>query len=183
MAAAALPLLLLLLAAGAAARWEATPETPYELPDGSIAVSIRNQAQYRCRCRMLARSWDGGESLPPAAVSLEPALPDPAVAAGALVSHGLEESRVGVSRVGVSLTRPRPPRREPDAALELRQRQHVVGAWPARVGGAQRVLGAGGAAPEEQRGHAPLVYLIYEKGRSVPTESVSLATISLAGDL
>lgn len=39
------------------------------------------------------------------------------------------------------------------------------------------------APPPEEEGPAPLVYLIYEKGRSLSTESVSLATISLAGDL
>nr|XP_021409792.1 spliceosome RNA helicase DDX39B [Lonchura striata domestica] len=38
------------------------------------------------------------------------------------------------------------------------------------------------APPPEEEGPAPLVYLIYEKGRSLSTESVSLATISLAGD-
>uniref|UniRef100_A0A8U7NH12 Sialidase-1 n=1 Tax=Corvus moneduloides TaxID=1196302 RepID=A0A8U7NH12_CORMO len=53
-----------------------------------------------------------------------------------------------------ALQQPSPRERagEPDAALELRQRHHVVGAGPARVGGAQRVLGAGGAAP---RGAGP----------------------------
>lgn len=38
------------------------------------------------------------------------------------------------------------------------------------------------ATPPDELGHAPLLYLIYEKGRSLSTESVSLATISLAGE-
>ncbi|XP_039589387.1 sialidase-1-like [Passer montanus] len=39
------------------------------------------------------------------------------------------------------------------------------------------------APPPEEEGPTPLVYLIYEKGRGLSTESVSLATISLSGDL
>ncbi|XP_053908015.1 uncharacterized protein LOC128849620 isoform X2 [Cuculus canorus] len=43
--------------------------------------------------------------------------------------------------------RAREPAGEPDAALELHERHHVVGAGPARVGGAERVLLDGSPAP------------------------------------
>lgn len=39
------------------------------------------------------------------------------------------------------------------------------------------------APPPADQGDAPLLYLIYEKGRSLSTETVSLATISIAGDV
>ena len=39
------------------------------------------------------------------------------------------------------------------------------------------------APPPSALGPAPLLYLIYEKGRSLSTESVSLATISVYGGL
>ncbi|XP_031950165.1 LOW QUALITY PROTEIN: sialidase-1 [Corvus moneduloides] len=144
---------------------------PYELPDGSIAVSIRNQDSYRCRCRMLARSWDGGETLPPAAVTFQPALLDPAVAAGALASHGL-------------VLFSNPAHESERVNLTLRWSFDNGTTWwgrGLRVWAGPSGYSALAAPPPEEQGPAPLVYLIYEKGRSLSTESVSLATISLAG--
>ncbi|XP_066065515.1 LOW QUALITY PROTEIN: sialidase-1 [Chamaea fasciata] len=146
---------------------------PYELPDGSIAVSIRNQAQYRCRCRLLARSPDGGESLPPAAVTVQPALPDPAVAAGAAVTRGL-------------LLFSNPAHESLRVNLTLRWSFDNGSTWwgrGLRVWEGPSGYSALAVPPPEEQDHTPLVYLIYEKGRSLSTESVSLATISLAGDL
>ncbi|XP_072777190.1 sialidase-1 isoform X1 [Taeniopygia guttata] len=147
---------------------------PYELPDGSVAVSIRNQGWYRCRCRMRARSWDGGESLSPASVTLEPDLPDPAVAAGALALpwHGL-----------VLFSNPAHPSLRVNMTLRWSFDNGTT--WWGR--GLRVWAGPSGysvlaAPPPEEEGSAPLVYLIYEKGRSLSTESVSLATISLAGE-
>ncbi|XP_062370605.1 sialidase-1 [Cinclus cinclus] len=146
---------------------------PYELPDGSIAVSIRNQNQYRCRCRMLARSWDGGETLPPSAVTLDPSLPDPAVAAGALASHGL-------------VLFSNPAHESERVNLTLRWSFDNGTTWwgrGLRVWAGPSGYSALAASPPDDQGYAPLLYVIYEKGRSLSTESVSLATISLAGDL
>ncbi|NXY27018.1 NEUR1 protein, partial [Atrichornis clamosus] len=146
---------------------------PYELPDGSIAVSIRNQNSYRCRCRMVARSWDGGETLPPNAVTFDPTLLDPAVAAGVLVSHGL-------------IFFSNPAHESERVNLTLRWSFDNGTTWwgrGLRVWAGPSGYSAMAAPPSDKQGHAPLLYLIYEKGRSLSTESVSLATISLAGDL
>ncbi|XP_039235272.1 sialidase-1, partial [Pipra filicauda] len=144
---------------------------PYELPDGSLGVSIRNQDSFRCRCRMLARSWDGGATLPPAAVTFDPALPDPAVAAGVLVSGGVVFfSNPAHERERVNLT--------------LRWSFDGGATWWGR--GLRLWEGPSGysalaAPPPGEEDPSPLLYVIYEKGRSLSTESVSLATISLAG--
>ncbi|XP_071276623.1 LOW QUALITY PROTEIN: sialidase-1, partial [Agelaius tricolor] len=148
---------------------------PYELPDGSIAVSIRNQGWYRCRCRMRARSWDGGESLSPASVALEPQLPDPAVAAGALA---LPQHRLVLFS--------NPAHETERVNLTLRWSFDNGTTWwgqGLRVWEGPSGYSTLAAPPPEEEGPAPLVYLIYEKGRSLSTETVSLATISLSGDL
>ncbi|NXV55684.1 NEUR1 protein, partial [Molothrus ater] len=148
---------------------------PYELPDGSIAVSIRNQGWYRCRCRMRARSWDGGESLSLASVTLEPQLPDPAVAAGALA---LPQHRLVLFS--------NPAHETERVNLTLRWSFDNGTTWwgqGLRVWEGPSGYSTLAAPPPEEEGPAPLVYLIYEKGRSLSTETVSLATISLSGDL
>ncbi|KAK7138944.1 hypothetical protein R3I93_016150 [Phoxinus phoxinus] len=62
---------------------------PVELEDGSIVINVRNNKNYHCRCRMVARSLDGGESLPVEKLVFDHTLEDPAVAAGALEKEGV----------------------------------------------------------------------------------------------
>lgn len=62
---------------------------PVELDDGSIVINVRNNKHYHCRCRMVVRSLDGGESLPVEELVFDHTLEDPAVAAGALEKEGV----------------------------------------------------------------------------------------------
>ncbi len=62
---------------------------PVELDDGSIMINVRNNKNYHCRCRMVVRSLDGGESLPVEQLVFDHTLEDPAVAAGALEKEGV----------------------------------------------------------------------------------------------
>ena len=54
-----------------------------------MVLNIRNQDGFRCRCRLTARTWDGGQSIPARGVTVEAELPDPAVAAGVFSSGGV----------------------------------------------------------------------------------------------
>jgi len=57
---------------------------PYEMPDGSIVVSARNQNIYHCACRLQLVSKDGGDSFSHRDVTIIEDLPDVVVQASAL---------------------------------------------------------------------------------------------------
>ena len=63
------------------------PPQMAELPDGSLMLNIRNTQHDGCRCRLVARSADGGRTFPAARVTADRALVEPSCAA-ALLLHG-----------------------------------------------------------------------------------------------
>ncbi|XP_070538735.1 sialidase-1-like [Ptychodera flava] len=66
--------------------FEMDESTIVELPDGSLLLNSRNQYHYHCRCRIIARSHDGGNSFPFEEISMDATLIDPACA-GSLLLH------------------------------------------------------------------------------------------------
>ncbi|XP_064466038.1 sialidase-1-like [Ornithodoros turicata] len=62
---------------------------PYELPNGTVVINVRNELRHQCRCRIIVHSDDGCESIPKENVRFERRLPDPSVAAGVLYDNGI----------------------------------------------------------------------------------------------
>ncbi|CAH1272031.1 NEU1 [Branchiostoma lanceolatum] len=61
---------------------------PVELPDGSIYLVVRNQLRYRYNCKMIMRSFDGGETLPQNYTYLDQALIEPKITSGVWYHNG-----------------------------------------------------------------------------------------------
>ncbi|XP_035684464.1 sialidase-1-like [Branchiostoma floridae] len=62
---------------------------PVELPDGSLYLVVRNQHQYKCHCKMIMRSFDGGETLPRDHMFLDMALVEPRITSGVWYHNGV----------------------------------------------------------------------------------------------
>ncbi|XP_051727671.1 sialidase-1-like isoform X2 [Ctenopharyngodon idella] len=145
---------------------------PVELDDGSIVINVRNNKNYHCRCRMVARSLDGGESLPVEELVFDHTLEDPAVAAGALEKEGvLYFTNPANSKSRVNLT--------------LRWSLNHGKSWVtdtlkiwAGPSGYSCMTSLKGNETEDHK----YIYVIFEKGQKDYFESISFVKIDLYSD-
>ncbi|XP_030645217.1 sialidase-1-like [Chanos chanos] len=144
---------------------------PVELQDGSIVINVRNNNNYHCRCRLVVRSFDGGESLPVEELVFDQELVDPAVAAGALQKEGVlyftnpanSQQRINLT-LRWSLTDGRSWEKE------------AVQIW-AGPSGYSSMTSLKTDYPEDKK----YIYVIYEKGHKNYCETISFAKIHLFG--
>ncbi|XP_078146692.1 sialidase-1 [Centroberyx gerrardi] len=146
---------------------------PFEMRDGSIVINVRNQNNYHCRCRIVVRSLDGGETLPIEQVSFDHALVDPVVAAGALQKEGV-------------LYFTNPASTEHRVNLTLRWsltngttwEENAVQIWAGASGYSCMTSLDSGSAEDKK-----YIYIIYEKGHKDYDETISFAKVHLYGGL
>nr|XP_019964177.1 PREDICTED: sialidase-1 [Paralichthys olivaceus] len=144
---------------------------PVEMPDGSIIVNVRNQNNYHCRCRVVARSRDGGMTLPIEDVFFDYELVDPVVAAGVLQKEGVmyfinpsnEYKRVNLT-LRWSLT--------DGNSWE----NNTVQIW-AGPSGYSCMTSLDNSVIEDKK----YIYIIYEKGHKDSNEAISFVKIHLFG--
>lgn len=144
---------------------------PYELPDGTIVINVRNQNNYHCRCRVIVRSHDGGLSLPIDDVTFDYELIDPVVAAGALEKDGIIyfTNPLNVAqRVNLTL------RWSLDHGKNWEKK--AVQIWPG-PSAYSCLTSLKSGSPEDRK----YIYVIYEKGHKVYDETVSFVKIHLYG--
>ncbi|XP_062384661.1 sialidase-1 isoform X2 [Sardina pilchardus] len=144
---------------------------PVELEDGSIVINVRNQNNYHCRCRMVVRSFDGGESLPVEELVFDHALVDPAVAAGALQKEGI-------------LFFTNPSNEQHRVNMTLRWSFNKGQSWDKKAiqiwagpSGYSSMTSFRGDTPEDKK----YIYVIYEKGVKDYDETISFVKVHLYG--
>ncbi|KAM9340184.1 sialidase-1 [Symphorus nematophorus] len=144
---------------------------PFEMTDGSIVINVRNQYNYHCRCRVVVRSHDGGETLPIDDLYFDYTLVDPAVAAGALQKDGVlyftnpanELHRINLT-LRWSVTR---GESWEDKAVQI---------WAGPSGYSSMTSLDSGSAEDRK-----YIFVIYEKGHQDYDETISFAKIHLYG--
>nr|XP_055076422.1 sialidase-1-like [Misgurnus anguillicaudatus] len=145
---------------------------PVELGDGSIVVNVRNNMNYHCRCRIVARSLDGGESLPVEELVFDTTLVDPAVAAGALHKNGVlyfTNPANATHRVNLSL------RWSLNHGKSWVKDTLKIWAGPS---GYSCMTSLKGKKTEDQN----YIFVIFEKGHTDYRESISFVKINLYSD-
>ncbi|XP_030644333.1 sialidase-1-like [Chanos chanos] len=146
---------------------------PFEMEDGTIVVNIRNQMKYHCNCRIIARSLDGGESLPMEEVTFDKTLVDPAVAAGALQKEGV-----------LYFTNPANSKQRINLTLRWSLtggrtwEEQVLQIWPGPSGYSSMTSLQGNSAEDLK-----YVFVIYEKGHKDSIETVSFVKVHLFSGL
>ncbi|XP_046874657.1 sialidase-1 isoform X2 [Hypomesus transpacificus] len=144
---------------------------PVEMEDGSIVINVRNQNNYHCRCRVVVRSLDGGESLPLEELIFDSTLVDPAVAAGALQKEGvLYFTNPASSQQRVNLTL------RWSLTNGTSWEKNAVQIW-AGPSGYSSMTSLGSDYPEDRK----YIFVIYEKGHKDYDETISFAKIHLYG--
>ncbi|XP_077599588.1 sialidase-1 [Stigmatopora nigra] len=142
---------------------------PFEMPDGSIVINVRNQNNYHCRCRVVVRSWDGGMSLPIDDLYFDYELVDPAVAAGAFQKEGL-----------LYFTNPSNAQKRINLTLRwsetngLSWEKNALQIWPGASGYSCITSLDSGSADDRKH-----IFVIYEKGHKDYDETISFAKIHL----
>ncbi|XP_013997483.1 sialidase-1 [Salmo salar] len=146
---------------------------PVEMEDGSIVINVRNQNNYHCRCRMVMRSLDGGETLPMEQLLFDSTLIDPVVAAGALQKEGVmyfTNPAHSTHRVNLTL------RWSLTNGTSWEKKAVQIWAGPSGYS-SMTSLTSGGA--EDRK----FIFVIYEKGHKDYYETISFAKIHLYGGL
>ncbi|XP_006788122.1 sialidase-1 isoform X2 [Neolamprologus brichardi] len=144
---------------------------PIELTDGTIAINVRNQNNYHCRCRIVVHSYDGGLTLPLEGLIFDEALVDPVVAAGALQKEGViyftnpsnEQKRVNLT-LKWSLTN----------GTSWENKAVQIWAGPS---GYSSMTSLDSGSVEDRK----YIFVIYEKGQKDYFETVSFTKIHLYG--
>ncbi|XP_035684480.1 sialidase-1-like [Branchiostoma floridae] len=140
-----------------------------ELPDGSLMVNMRNQLHYHCRCRVVMRSRDGGETFPLDDLYMDDTLVDSGVHASMLYHRGV-----------LFFANPASSTKRED--FKLRWSLNNGTTWPGL-----KTLWTESAGYSCMTVHdsvdGAFLLILYEKGRSSEYQWIEMMKLSIYGDL